>query len=162
MKAQILLTAAGFWMLAGGAASGAEGLDPTEMGLSKTSVFESPSPKVFEYRDVKPRDSAPPSKSYPTAPPQIPHAVDDYLPITAPDENLCLGCHDKPRRWDEELQKGKARPMPRSHYTDLRTPGAEPTRKVRGARFFCTQCHAPVANVELLIQNEFKPVTGAE
>jgi cytochrome c-type protein NapB len=117
-------------------------------------VFDVPEPEPFAYVDVSTRRSKALPRAYPGAPPQIPHEVEGWLQIK-PDANECLDCHDAPDMWGEELRRGEGGPMPKSHYTDR--SGKVNTEQVVGARYVCTQCHAPQAEgVDPLVENEFK------
>jgi len=117
-----------------------------QMGLSKTSVFDDPSPDAFDYPQTQP--ALP--RAWDGAPPQIPHNIEDYLPINA-QKNMCTNCHDKPARIGKKKIKGIPTPMPESHYVK-----AEDGKLARsGARYFCNQCHTPQAEVKDLVGNTF-------
>jgi cytochrome c-type protein NapB len=139
------------------AAMAAEPVEAPQLGLSKSSVFDVPEPESFTYSDVRPKKSESLPRAYPGAPPQIPHSIEDSLPIMAGD-NLCLDCHDKPENWDKKIRKGKGTPIPRSHYTAFGSQQLNPDH-VAGSRYFCTQCHAPQAqDVKPLVGNDFENV----
>lgn len=84
------------------------------MGLSTTSVFDTPAPDAFSSLSTRPGLSELLPRGFPGAPPLIPHGIDNHLPITM-ERNRCLSCH-------EDLDMiGKAEPedptpMPLSHY----------------------------------------------
>lgn len=120
-----------------------------EIGLSKTSVFDNPAPKVFQYPKTKPAAATALPVAWNGAPPQIPHAIDAMLPIKM-DENACLDCHDKPSMMGKK-QKGRPTAMPESHYTKV-----EGKWERNNNRYLCTQCHVPQANVKDLVGNTFK------
>ena len=134
-----------------------------EMGLSKTGVFEDPSPETFQYPDTKPAKAAPLPRAWEGAPPQIPHDITAFLPIK-PDENACLSCHDKPSLLEKlinempkpmpdmmhKMVKGGPTPMPLSHYHR-----SEGKLEFSNARYFCSECHVPQANVGELVGNSF-------
>lgn len=146
-----VLAAAGAVSLGYGALQ-AEGmvLVDDQMGLSKTSVFDDPSPASFTYPQTEPHAAQPLPRAWEGAPPQIPHNIDDFLPITA-ESNQCLRCHDKPTLMGRKKIKGIPTPMPESHYVK-----AEDGKLSRaGARHVCTQCHAPQADVGDLVGNTF-------
>lgn len=157
MKIRAFLTGMIVICISATAAFAGDAVDALNLGLSKTSVFDTPSPEPFQYNKAKPGKSDYIPRAYPGAPPQIPHRVSDSLPITA-DENLCLDCHDNPRKWGQKIKQGKAGPIPKSHYTDMRS-GNKVGKKLVGARFFCTQCHAPQARVEPLVENRLPSVS---
>jgi cytochrome c-type protein NapB len=119
-----------------------------ELGLSKTSVFDDPSPEVFQYPDTKPAVAVALPVAWEGAPPQVPHNIDAMLPIRA-DENACLDCHDKPANMGKKVQ-GKPTAMPQSHYTQV-----EGKWERNNNRYFCNQCHVPQANVKDLVSNNF-------
>jgi cytochrome c-type protein NapB len=119
-----------------------------EMGLSRTSVFEDPSPEVFQYPETKPAAATALPVAWDGAPPQIPHDIDAYLPIKA-DANACLDCHDKPANMGKK-EKGRPTAMPESHYTKV-----EDKWERSNSRYVCTQCHAPQASVKDLVGNSF-------
>jgi len=104
-------------------------------------------------------------RAFQDAPPMIPHDVEGMLPITI-NNNQCTGCHMP----DVAVSMG-ATPLPTSHFTNFRpaTTVAKDGRiakngvatdntsvadlahvsikstgsKLSGARFNCSQCHAP-------------------
>ena len=131
------------WAKSGGPVS------DSAMGLSKASVFDDPSPPAFVYPDTKPAAARPLPRAYEGAPPQVPHGIADFLPITA-DENTCLSCHDKPKLMGKKL-KGLATPMPESHYTKV-----DNKWQLNNNRYVCTQCHVAQANVKDLVGNTFR------
>ena len=136
-------------------AASANGIAATDMGLSKTSVFDTPEPQTFAYSDKFPGSSTVLPRAYPNAPPQIPHNIDSFKPITAAN-NACVGCHTNPSLWGKEIPKGTPTPIPESHYTDLRNKPDTVGKQLVGARYVCTQCHVPQANVGVLVGNTFK------
>jgi cytochrome c-type protein NapB len=144
----VLLAAAGLAVAAGN-----DGIDALNMGLSKTSVFDTPTPEPFVYPKTKAGKSEVLPRAYPGIPPQIPHKVNTYLPITV-GNNQCLECHDKPNLIGK---KGTNKsPMSREHYVDLRGSGDEMQGEVVGARFNCTQCHVPQSGAPALVGNTFQ------
>lgn len=124
-----------------------------EMGLSKTSVFETPTPSNFEYEGSMPGADPVLPRAYPGAPPQIPHLIEMMTPITAK-LNYCLACHDQK---GEFFKAGPQQPtnIPPSHYTDQRHSPDKVSNKIIGARFVCTQCHVPQADAKPLVKNNF-------
>lgn len=123
------------------------------MGLSKSSVFDVPTPERFDYQGVMPGGGPVYQRAYPGAPPQIPHNIEPMTPITAA-VNYCLSCHGNAANLSEPLQ-GKPTPIPASHYTDLRHAPDKVGNELIGARYVCTQCHVPQADVEQLVGNKF-------
>jgi len=147
-----------------------------ELGLRKSTLNN---------EDVKPVDNkfdapAPGSaqkfaRSYVNAPPLVPHSVEGLLPITRK-SNQCLSCHMP------DVAKGVgATPIPKSHFTDFRPKTkiakdgsvvkegktiknssdiktvAHSLKTLSMARFNCSQCHVPQANVKPLVKNNFRP-----
>ena len=151
MKHKISITTGALTALIGlGIATAGELLDDTEMGLSKTSVFDTPSPTAFSHATTDPEDSEPLPRAFPGAPPQIPHEIESMLPILAKD-NQCLDCHDEPRSIGKK-RKGRS-PIPESHYAVM---GDDRSKwKLSGARFTCNQCHVPQVDVKPLVDNTF-------
>jgi nitrate reductase (cytochrome), electron transfer subunit len=120
-----------------------------EIGLSKTSVLEDPAPAAFDYTQADPSQAKPlPPRSYGDAPPQIPHRVDMFVPVTMK-MNQCINCHDQPTMIGKKA-KGMPTPMPASHYVT-----AEGKMARNNAQHVCTQCHAPQADVSLLVESTF-------
>jgi nitrate reductase (cytochrome), electron transfer subunit len=132
----------------------AQTINADSMGLSKGSVFDTPTPKVYHYSKVQPGESKLLPRAYSGAPPQIPHDISDFLPITR-DSNMCLACHNQPGQWGKKRDKGMATPIPPSHYTDLRNAPGKVTENLINARFNCNQCHVPQADAPALVENTF-------
>lgn len=132
----------------------AQPISADSMGLSKTSVFAVPEQKAAQYPTTAPGESKLLPRAYAGAPPQVPHDVSDFLPITA-DSNMCLACHNQPALQGKKREKGAVVPIPASHYTDHRTPGAKAGENVINARFNCNQCHVPQSNAPVLVENTF-------
>lgn len=119
------------------------------LGLSPVSVFEVPSPQAFEYSLVDPKVSGVLPRYWEDAPPQVPHRLDKFLPVNA-STNKCLECHDVPDKIGKKV-KGKPTPMSVTHYLKA---GEELT--VSNKRYVCTLCHAPQAEVTVLMGNSFR------
>jgi cytochrome c-type protein NapB len=83
--------------------------------------------------------------SFEDQPPMIPHAIDKTR--ISLHENSCLSCHN---RKDSKIENSP-RP-PKSHY---KTRKGTKLKKISTGRYFCTQCHAPQANKEPLVENTF-------
>jgi cytochrome c-type protein NapB len=125
----------------------------SSLGLSKTSVNDSPVSEKFSYSDKFPGTSNVLPRAYPGAPAQIPHNIESFLPVTSKN-NACKMCHDNPSMQGKKV-KGQATAIPASHYTDLRFTPGKVTTELIGARYVCTQCHVPQANVKPLVTNTF-------
>jgi cytochrome c-type protein NapB len=134
-----------------------EPIPADEMGLEKSSVFDVPVPASFSYNESFPGTVENLPESFPGAPPQIPHTIDLFLPVTR-ENNLCLGCHDY-QQFRDQKEKVLTTPMPASHYTDLRSAPDKIAQQVEGARYVCTQCHVPQAEVKPLVENSFQGLT---
>lgn len=121
-----------------------------DLGLSKTSVFDVPSPDVFEYGSADPGTVGKRvERSYNTAPPMVPHSIKDMVPIRQ-DFNLCKDCHVVPDMIGTKITPGVPVPAPVSHYVNVKAG------ELYMGRWNCTQCHAPQANVNSLVVNTFK------
>lgn len=131
----------------------ADAIPDSQLGLVKQSVKETPVPKAFHYSDKFPGTSDVLPRSYHGAPPQIPHNIESFIPVTK-DNNMCKSCHDTPDNIGKPRVKGTPTPIPASHYTDVRF-GNKKGKQVIGARTVCTQCHVPQAQVKPLVENTF-------
>lgn len=124
------------------------------IGLSKTSVYDDPAPDIVVYSNT---DAGSVGKraerSYWTAPPMIPHTINEMVPITR-DFNLCKDCHVQPALLGEKITKGMPVPAPESHYVNVKEG------QLYMGRWNCTQCHAPQAKVKPLVANTFKKPTA--
>ena len=130
-------------------------IEDTNMGLSKTSVFNTPEPQPVAYSGQFPGSNEVLPRAYPDAPPQIPHNIDSFKPITTK-SNACIGCHNNPSQSGKEVPKGTPTPMPKSHYTDIRHKPDTVRDEIVEARYVCTQCHVPQADVSTLVDNSFE------
>ena len=101
------------------------------------------------YTEAGPGESETLERSFENAPPLIPHAVDDLLPITI-SNNACLDCHLPANAGDVG-----ATAMPASHFFDMRR--RTQVSEVNRANYVCTLCHAPQTDAEQLITNTFAP-----
>lgn len=119
------------------------------IGLSKTSVYDDPAPIIVNYGGGDPGTNKRAARSYNTAPPMITHTTKDMVPITR-DFNLCKDCHVQPDLLKQKITKGMPIPTPASHYADLAKG------QLYMGRWNCTQCHAPQAKVDVLVQSTFK------
>jgi cytochrome c-type protein NapB len=123
-----------------------------DLGLSRTSVFEVPSPPAFKAEDSTPGEKPLPPRISATIPPVIPHGAADFSAITR-DQNVCVDCHlsDGPKK------AGEATPIPASHFFDLRRDPDKRGSKVAGARLVCTACHVERSDAPPLVGNAFRP-----
>ncbi len=134
-------------------AQAAKPVKDSSLGLSKTSVNDSPEPEKFGYSNNFPGTGNLLPRAYLDAPPQIPHNIEAFLPVSTKN-NACKMCHDNPAMQGKKV-KGQATAMPASHYTDLRHAPGKVTTELIGARYVCTQCHVPQANVKPMVTNTF-------
>jgi nitrate reductase (cytochrome), electron transfer subunit len=138
VAAVVLATAAGCASMA---------IEDTQVGLNKTSVFDVVKPVPFGFDTPGAAQTITPLPGS-GMPPMISHPVEEHLPLTAK-SNDCLSCHDKPQNIGKPVATGKARPAPGSHYTSA----ASGAMTLAGAKYNCMACHAPQAEVPLLVRN---------
>ena len=106
-------------------------------------------------------------RSFPDAPPQIPHTVEDMLPITG-SENECLECHHP----SNAIGKQDV-PLPKTHFSRPVMAGGrtneamvwvvksyEEAKDVVGSRYNCTMCHTPQAETARVIGDKFTRIKG--
>ena len=122
-----------------------------EIGLSKGSVFDVPMPAAVKANQSNPGEGPLLSRPYVIAPPRVPHAVADFLPITLK-QNACLDCHAV-----KEKKQGNPTPIPASHYTDYHNAPGRVSGQVAGARYVCVSCHAAKTDAPNLVGNRFRP-----
>jgi nitrate reductase (cytochrome), electron transfer subunit len=123
-----------------------------DLGLSQTSVFETPAPPLYQDEASSPGEKPLPRRVNRETPPVIPHSVSDCLPITR-SSNLCVDCHAVagPKK------KGEATPIPASHFVDLRRAPAVKGAQVAGARYVCISCHVPRTDAPQLVGSRYRP-----
>lgn len=150
-----VIAAVAIMLLANAGCSGkANETEDSQLGLEKTSVFETPDPVVAAVAAGEPGENTTEEAYFNESPPMISHRIEDFIPIRI-GENMCMECHDLPDMIGQEVAQGDPTPMPASHYTDLRNDPGTVTGQVIGARFTCTQCHAPQADAEPLVPNTY-------
>ena len=154
MKLKLFMLAALSTLALGCSTVGEVAILDDSLGLSPVSEFATPAPSAFEYRDLDPKVSGILPRAWDDAPPQIPHRADKFLPVNAK-LNKCLECHDDPGMIGRKV-KGKPTPMSETHY--LKTGG---DYAVSNKRYVCTLCHAPQAEVTVLMGNTFRGDTPA-
>ncbi len=141
------------------------------LGLRKTDLYSeaSTSASKTEYRTGSAGSSAKIARAFQDAPPMIPHDTDGMLPIKIGD-NQCTGCH-----MPEVASSMGATPIPVSHFTNFRPTHTikngtfkksidnmknemtiRETTHLQGARFNCSQCHAPQSQGNLAVENTFE------
>ena len=107
------------------------------------------------YEGEAPGENRTLERSYHTAPPMIPHTVEDYLPITT--RNECLKCHLNPPK---ALIKQSITVVPDSHFVNREGKDIGGTiatqRNIYAGFWNCSMCHAPQADAKPLVGNDFK------
>ena len=131
------------------------GIADHEIGLSKNSVFDTPIPDPVRPNTTDPGDQALLPRAYEISPPRIPHLVADFLPITQ-GENLCVDCHHL-----DAAEEGDPKPIPASHFVDLRNAPDKRQETVTGARYVCITCHLELTGAQPLVQNLFAAAPGS-
>jgi cytochrome c-type protein NapB len=104
------------------------------------------------YPEAEAGESITLGRAFPDAPPQIPHSVEDMLPISATD-NECIDCHHP-----DNVASEADRPIPKSHFVrpvmrkgkkgePMATivAGYKEGENLSGARYNCIMCHTPQA-----------------
>ncbi|MDD2790897.1 MAG: nitrate reductase cytochrome c-type subunit [Sulfurimonas sp.] len=141
------------------------------LGLRKTDInkeSDTLSSKT-NYGSKAPGESTKIQRAFQDAPPMIPHDTEGMLPITIND-NQCVSCH-----MPEVAADMGATPIPVSHFTDFRPQPSYDGKTFKapadtmkneisikkmdtlaGARFNCSQCHAPQSDGQL-VKNNFTP-----
>ncbi len=154
MKVRRMFLATSAALVAVAFAATGQAMDDSSLGLSKTSVYDDPTPVAPVYDAPPPGvPVAAPERYFPGAPPVIPHSINGLVPITG-QSNTCLGCHDKPDMIGKKI-KGVPTPMTASHYSSPWTKD-KPAKKVAGARYNCNQCHAPQSDAKPLVKNTLR------
>ena len=153
------------------------------LGLRETNLYTEggeTTGDMTKYGKAQAGSSKTIARAFQDAPPMIPHDVDGMLPITIKN-NACTGCHAP-----EVASSMGALAYPKSHMTDFRpkTGIASDGRitkdgtavdntssdslkyvsikstagRLSGARFNCSQCHAPQSNATDAPENTFEAV----
>ncbi|MBI1852746.1 MAG: nitrate reductase cytochrome c-type subunit [Planctomycetes bacterium] len=120
----------------------------SSLGISKTSVFDTPAPVPVHWVDAEPGKGQLQPREFVGAPPVISHGLADLLPITR-DENSCVTCHKVKQR-----KPGEPTPIPDSHFVDWRNAPGVKREEVAGARWVCTSCHVAQARVTPPVAND--------
>jgi cytochrome c-type protein NapB len=139
------------------------------LGLRKTNLYSEGSETIGDktkYNTAAAGSSKMITRAFQDAPPMIPHSVEGMLPITIKN-NVCISCHAP-----AVAAAVHATPYPASHMTNFRpssyaVSGANTSSetlanisikkegKLVGARFNCSQCHAPQSEGQL-VENTFE------
>ncbi len=147
------------------------------LGLRKVDLYaeNTVTPDKTSYKEAAAGTSTKIERAFENAPPMVPHSVEGMLPITI-NNNQCTACHDP-----AIAESMGATPIPKSHFTDLRpqtslaengkilkegmeidntsdvkVPEQKKLAHLAGARFNCSQCHAPQSETKPLVENEFQ------
>lgn len=142
------------------------------LGLRKTNLYteDTTTGDKTMYGTGEPMSGYKIKRAYQDAPPMIPHSTEGLMPITI-DNNSCVGCHDP-----AVAPSMGATPIPKSHFINFRPAHSYSLKEgfkktidvmknevsiqeiptLSGARFSCTQCHAPQSTGELAVKNNFK------
>lgn len=149
------------------------------LGLRKVDIYNenTVTPEATNYSKEYAGSGNTIARAFQDAPPMIPHDIEGMLPITA-NNNQCIGCHTP-----EVASSMNATPIPKSHFTNFRpntTLNSEGKIVKNGkvivntsteertdisikkmdtlvnARFYCSQCHAPQSEGQL-VENTFSP-----
>lgn len=146
------------------------------LGLRKASVYseEKVTGDKTQYGTAAAGSSKRFDRAFENAPPMIPHDVEGMLPITI-NNNQCVMCHDP-----AVAASMGAIPFPKSHLTSFRPETKltedgtmlqegkhldntidikvveKPLETLAGARFNCSQCHAPQSEGANTPKNNFK------
>jgi cytochrome c-type protein NapB len=118
------------------------GVPDSDLGLSKTSVFDTPEPVVVNAESSDPGDKPTVPRATADMAPRIPHRVSDLGPITLA-KNPCMGCHDGSGGTE----------IPDSHKTNLRLAPGKIGDKLVGARTVCISCHVAQTDAKPLVEN---------
>ena len=141
------------------------------LGLRKTTIYnekDTTADKVTYGKEAA-GASKKIARAFQDAPPMIPHDVEGMLPITI-GNNQCTMCHEP-----VVAESMGATPIPKSHYIDFRPKhnydgkkfskaidnmknevSVKPIDHLSGARFNCSQCHAPQTTGKLAVENNFE------
>lgn len=155
MKTKLLFLIISIFGIVACQTQGGNVIDDLNLGLSKTSVFDVPTPQLSSYEAKKAGKNERLPIAYSTLPPQVGHTVEEYLPITL-EENECADCHDRRKYLDKKdwsWKVGRKLPMPDSHYGSFKKPGG--AEEVSGARYNCTLCHVQMSDAKPLVENTF-------
>ena len=142
-------------LLAAGAAAGGEPAevdDGMDVYFREADLGAVADQDLAKYIETEAGESVTLDRSFPDAPPQIPHSVEDMLPITGTD-NECLECHHP-----DNVASKEDLPVPKSHFQRAVmgkgkpgqgmvwvVRGYEQADDVVGAHYHCDMCHTPQA-----------------
>ena len=143
------------------------------LGLRKTDLYTEASTTGMktEYSTSYAGSGNKINRAFQDAPPMVPHDTTGMLPIKI-GSNQCTGCH-----LPENAAAVNATAIPKSHFTNFRPAhklsadgkdfsksidnmknevAIKETSHLQGARFNCSQCHAPQSEGDLAVANTFE------
>jgi nitrate reductase cytochrome c-type subunit len=136
-------------------------VDEIEIWFRDGGLDEVTSQTLAVYGDKDPGESNVEYLAFPGAPPQIPHSVEDMLPIKI-NENTCLDCHAV------DAADADTPPVPESHFMNTimvsggandmqvwKVDGEKKSDEMSGTRWNCTLCHTPQATNIKSMKNIF-------
>ncbi len=152
---------------AGGGDLKGEAKDGMDIYFRDTALEALAKQQLASFPDTKTGESKKLDRSFPDAPPQVPHTVEDMLPITS-DENECLDCHHP-----ENAISRKDVPIPETHFKravmaagGAKDPmvwvvkGYEKADDVVAGRYNCSMCHTPQSGNARTIGSSFRAIKG--
>jgi cytochrome c-type protein NapB len=126
--------------------------DGLDVYFREASLIALSDQALEEYGNSEAGESQVFERAFPGAPPQIPHTVEDMLPITG-DSNECVDCHHP-----DNVAGPEDLPLPKSHFSQAVmgagakgdsqiwvVKGYEEVKEIGGNRYNCTMCHTPQA-----------------
>lgn len=120
-----------------------------DLGLQRGPVLATPAPPRLVLNETAPGEAPLPPRAWVGVAPVVPHAVGDFLPVTAK-ENACVGCHQVAQK-----EKGGPTPLPRSHFVDFRNAPDKVQARVVDTRQVCVSCHVEATKAPPLVRNDF-------
>lgn len=105
---------------------------PDDFSVYPGSLHAIPTPPAVKENSAMPGGNALLKPMFVGAPPEVPHGIQDFLPITTED-NGCVACH-----FEEKDPEEDAPLLPESHHGD-------------GRRWICTACHVPRTDAKPLL-----------
>ena len=140
------------FLAAGAGATDAEVDDGIDVYFREVELTALSDQALEKYPDVEAGESQLLERAFPGAPPQIPHSLEDMLPITL-DDNECIECHHP-----DNVASKEDSPLPKSHFSRAVmgaggkgesmvwvVKGYEDAKDVVGSRYNCNMCHTPQA-----------------
>jgi cytochrome c-type protein NapB len=117
----------------------------TLRGADATATSQAPPERP--YLGKSPGSQKPVARTFSTQPPVIPHSIEGLDEVTL-QNNPCLSCHGP-----ENYKIVRAPRVAASHFRDR---DGQMLPAVSAARYQCTTCHVPQADVKPLVVNTFR------